>query len=123
MTERSSAARPTPSVFDFATLTPAAEPGERKEEEQFVTNDRFTEEDLHHPERYFELAEHMPELNRPEERRDTLDFFLAYREKLERDLEVVGENRDKHQEILADIERYEGAIARLRALIDAEGAK
>ena len=116
-------ARPTPSVFDLATLAPAGETTESEDEERFRTNDRFTEEDLHHPERYFELAERMPELNRPEERRDTLDFFLAYREHLSRDLEVVGANPDKRQEILATIERYEGAIARLRELVDADGVK
>jgi hypothetical protein len=90
---------------------------------RFLNGERFTEEDLHHPELYFELAEQMRELNRPEERRDTLEFFLAYREKLGRDLEVVGENEDKRQEILATIERYESAIARLRELVDAEGTK
>ena len=99
------------------------ETAESKDEKRFVTNEWFTREDLQHPELYFELAEQMPELKRPEERRDTLDFFLAYREKLRHDLEVLGENRDKRQEILAAIERYEGAITRLRELVDAEGAK
>jgi len=93
------------------------------DEERFPTNDWFKQEDLLHPERYFEVAEHVPELNRPEERRDTLEFFLAYREKLQRDLEAVGDNSDKRQEILATIERYESAISRLRKLIEAEGAK
>jgi hypothetical protein len=91
------------------------------DEERFVTDEWFTEGDLQHPELYFELAEEIEELNRPEERRDTLEFFLAYREKLRRDLEFP-QNRDRRQEALATIERYDAAIARLRELIDAEGA-
>lgn len=121
-TEPASTSRPTPRVFDFAAMTPPRRTAAREDEDRFETNDWFTEEDLHHPERYFELAERMPELNRPEERRDTLDFFLAYREKRRRDLEAGGESPDQRQEMLASIERYDAAIARLRAIIDAERA-
>jgi len=87
------------------------------EAERFPTKPWFTEEDLRHPERYFALAERMPELNRPEERHDTLEFFLAYRKKLAHDLERAGDT-DQRQEIMATIDRYDAAIARLRALID-----
>jgi hypothetical protein len=116
-------ARPTPPVFDLATLPRSGEPAERTEEERFRTNQWFTDEDLQHPELYFKRAEQMPELNRPEERRDALDFFLAYREKLGRDLEAAGENRDERQRILATLARYDAAIARLRELVAGEAAK
>jgi hypothetical protein len=112
--------QPTPSIFDFGTMLPPAAPEEDEEEERFVTNEWFTEEHLQHPEIYFEWAERMPELRRPEERRDTLAYFIAYREKLERDLEAAGDNTDRRQQILATIGRYDEAIARLRALIDEE---
>jgi hypothetical protein len=121
--EPSSQPRPTPAVFDFATITPSSATGESKDEERFRTNEWFKEEDLQHPERYFEVAARMRELNRPEERHDTLDFFIAYHDKLKRDLDAVGENQDKRQEILAAIERYDSAIARLRKVVDAEEAK
>lgn len=115
--------RPTPSVFDFATLATPNETAEDTDDERFATNDWFTEDDLQHPERYFELAEQMPELNRPEERRDTLEFFLAYQDKLRRDLEAARGNPDRRREILAAIARYESASARLRALLDGAGTK
>ena len=121
-TAASSRPVPTPSVFDLATLPRSSETEEGTTEKRFPTSEWFTEEDQRHPELYFELAERMPKLNRPAERRDTLAFFLAYREKLRRDLDVSGENQDKRQEILATIERYDGAIVRLRELIDSEGA-
>ena len=113
----------TPPVFDLASIARSGETDERTQEERFRTNERFTPDDLQHPELYFSLAEHMPELNRPEERRDTLDFFHAYREKLGHDLEAVGENPGKRQPILAVIERYDSAITRLREVVDAEGTK
>jgi hypothetical protein len=115
--EPSSEAKPTPSVFDFAT-PPRVGETESAPEERFVTNEWFTEEHLRHPEIYFEVAEQMPELNRPEERRDTLEFFLAYRDKLQRDLAVAVEQGERRREILATIERYDNAIARLRKLMD-----
>jgi len=65
----------------------------------------------------------MPELNRPEERRDTLDFFLAYRDQLKRDLDAAGEDRHQREEIQATIERYDAAIACLRKLIDTQEAE
>src|SRR5215475_12714248 len=74
VTASASQARPTTEVFDFAAMTPPEPTNQGKREQQFRTTDWFTEEDLRHPERYFELAERMPELNRPEERRDTLAF-------------------------------------------------
>lgn len=113
---------PTPSIFDFAALVPPDGTPRDPQPERFGTNEWFTQEDLHHPERYFERAEHMPELNRPEERRDTLQFFLAYQEKLRRDLEAAGDNRDT-QEIRATVERYEQAIKRLRDRIEADEGK
>jgi tetratricopeptide (TPR) repeat protein len=116
------AAAPPPAVFDFAKMTPPAQP-QRTKEERFRTNARFTQDDLEHPERYFAAAERVPELNRPEERRDALDYFLAYREKLQRDLEVAGEDQERRKEILVVIERYDAAIARLRKLIDDAGTK
>ena len=89
----------------------------RNDSERFATNEWFTHDDLQHPERYFEHATRIPELNRPEERRDTLDFFLAYREKLGRDLQDRAEDPEATRQILAAIARYDAAIARLRALI------
>ncbi len=117
-------ARPTPPVFDFATLAHAPRSEQRNEAEpRFTTNEWFTQEDRRHPERYFELAERMPELNRPEERRDTLAYFVAYREKLRRDLEAAGGDGEKRRETRATIARYDAAISRLRKLIEAERAK
>ena len=116
-------ARPTLPVFDLATLAHPAEPRESKEEERFRTNQWFSEQDLQHPELYFNLAERMRELERPEERRDALDFFLAYRGKLQRDLEAVGKDRNERLQILATIARYDTAIARLRELVAEEAAR
>jgi len=121
-TEVSSRPVPTPSVVDLGSIGHAPETPESADEEEFVTNEWFTRDDLQHPERYFELAEHMRELNRPEERRDTLSFFLAYREKLRRDLDALGGDPEKREEIRAAIERYESAISRLQEIIDAEAA-
>jgi hypothetical protein len=119
-TPRLPAAKPTPAVFDLATITPAENSRADEAEERFRTNEWFTKEDLRHPELFFQLAEQMPELNRPEERLETLEYFLAYREQLERELEASPENSDERQEILATIGRYDDAIERLRALLDAE---
>jgi hypothetical protein len=116
-TTASSATRPTVVPFDFATMGSAGR-REGKKEERFVTNQWFTEDDLRHPDRYFELAERMPELNRPEERRDTLEFFLAYRQKLNDDLAAAGDDPSKRAEIQTVIDRYDAAIARLRPLIE-----
>ncbi len=115
-------ARPAPPVFDLASIARAGA-DESKQEQRFRTNDRFTEDDLQHPEIYFSVAERMAELNRPEERRDTLDFFLAYRDKLGHDLETAGPSPDKRQPILAAIERYDSAITRLRKLVTNDGAQ
>ena len=111
---------PTPGVFDFGAMTPQPQQPPGNEEERFVTNDRFTQEDLQHPERYFEAAETTAELNRPEERRAVLQYFVAYREKLEHDLADEEIDAETHQEIAATMQRYDDAITRLRALIDAE---
>jgi hypothetical protein len=92
----------------------AAEPN--PDADRFRTNDKFTAEDLAHPERYFEAAEQLPELRRDEERRDALDYFLAYRARLEHDLAVAARDADKRAAVLAVIERYDAAIARLRSL-------
>jgi hypothetical protein len=116
------APQPAPPVFDFARMTPATRPRETTGSERFATNDWFTAEDLAHPERYFATAEKIPELNRPEERRKTLAYFLAYRERLQRDLGAA-QQADKRREIGAVIERYDTAITRLRALIDDEAAR
>jgi hypothetical protein len=53
-------------VFDLATLArrDALEPS--PDGDRFRTNERFTPGDLAHPERYFETAEHLPELRRDE---------------------------------------------------------
>lgn len=110
--------RETPRVVDLAELAPAPKSNPTAgDEDRFATNGRFTEEDRRHPERYFELAERIPELNRPEERRETLEYFRAYRRKLQRDVDV-GRDAAERREILATIARYDAAIARLRRLID-----
>jgi len=123
LTEREPTRTPRAAVFDFAHLTAPPRTAAIADEERFKTNERFTQDDLRHPERYFEFAERMPELNRPEERRDTLEYFVAYREKLGRDLDAAGADGAARQEILTVIERYDRAIARLRALIDEQPAQ
>ena len=112
---RHTAAAATPPVSDLASVTrhPAPEPS--PDDDRFRTNDKFTADDLAHPERYFEAAEHLPELRRDEERGDALEFFLAYRARLERDLAVAGNDADKRAAVVAVIERYDAAIARLRS--------
>lgn len=106
---------PTPGIFDFGAMTPPpAVPS--SDDDRFVANERFTQEDLQHPERYFEAAERMPELNRPEERRAVMEYFLAYRDKLERDLASGQLSPEIREEAVATLERYEEAIERLREL-------
>jgi hypothetical protein len=118
-TGSSRTSQPTPGIFDFASITPRQQAAPTSHEERFVTNERFTQQDLEHPERYFEAAAHAPALNKPEARRDTLEFFLAYRAKLEGDLDVPA-NAARRTEIVAVIDRYDDAIERLRALMAGE---
>jgi hypothetical protein len=103
-----------PPVSDLASAHHGA-PEPSVDRDRFRTNDKFTAEDLAHPDRYFEAAERLPELRRDEERHDALEFFLAYRAQLERDLAVAGADADKRAAVLAVIERYDAAIARLRS--------
>ena len=105
-----------PPSFDFAKMTPPARTPSSPDE-RFETSDKFTADDLAHPERYFERAERVPELNRAEERRDALAFFVTYREKLGRDLEAARDDPDRRSEIAATIVRYDTAIERMRGLI------
>jgi len=104
-----------PRVFDLATLARRGTPEPSLDGDRFRTNDKFTAEDLAHPGRYFEAAEHQPELRRDEERHDVLEFFVAYRAQLERDLGVAGRDAGKRAAVLAVIERYDAAIAQLRS--------
>jgi hypothetical protein len=106
-----------PRVFDLATLERRGTPEPSLDGDRFRTNDKFTAEDLAHPERYFEAAEHQPELRRDEERHDVLEFLVAYRAQLERDLGLAGRDAEKRAAVLAVIERYDGAIARLRSAL------
>jgi hypothetical protein len=104
-----------PAVFDLATLAHRAAPEPTSDPDRFRTSDRFTAEDLAHPDRYFEAAARVPELQRDEERRDVLDYFLAYRAKLERDLAAAGGDAAERSAVIAVIGRYDAAIARLRS--------
>lgn len=104
-----------PAVFDLATLAHHAAPQPSSDRDRFRTNERFTADDLAHPERYFEAAARVPELQRDEERRDALEYFLAYRAQLERDLGAAGRDARKRAAVLAVIARYDAAIARLRS--------
>ena len=105
----------TPPVFDFATLADRGAPAPSGDGDRFRTSEKFTVEDLAHPERYFEAAEQLPELRRDEERHDALEFFLAYRARLEHDLGVARRDPVKRAAVLAVIERYDAAIARMRS--------
>lgn len=58
----------------------------------------------------------MPELNRAEERHDALDFFVAYRSKLERDLATAA-SPSQRAELMEVIERYDQAIQQMRQLL------
>ena len=120
-TSAPTAARAIPSPFDFASLPRASVPAppSPSDEERFPTTSWFTREDRDHPELYFELAARTPELNRPEERRATLAYFRAYREKLDRDLAAAGDDPAARRAIEATIARYDAAIARLGATIAA----
>jgi len=104
-----------PAVFDLATVAHRTAPQPTSDADRFRTNDRFTAEDLAHPERYFEAAARVPELQRDEERRDVLDYFLAYRAKLERDLDAAGPDAAERSAMLEMIGRYDASIARLRS--------
>ena len=108
----------TVPVFDLANIPRAPTVQPQEDAERFPTNQWFTREDQRHPERYFELAQRTPELNRPEERRRTLEYFLTFRRKLERDLEAAHDDTDERRELLATISRYDAAIARLRPLVE-----
>jgi hypothetical protein len=107
----------SPPVSDLAALARRAAPEPSRDADRFPTNDKFTADDLAHPERYFEAAEQLPELQRDEERHDALEFFLAYRAQLERDLDAAGADADKRAAVLAVIERYDAAIARMRSIL------
>jgi hypothetical protein len=109
--------RPTPAAFDLGTLTPPARAAAQPEDERFRTTDQFTADDQRHPERYFERAEQVPELNRPEERRDALAYFLAYRDRLANERQTLAPGDERQAEIDATIARYDAAIARMRALL------
>lgn len=113
----SPAGGPPSPVFDLATLAGRGAAQPTVDRDRFRTNDNFTADDLAHPERYFEAAEHMPELRRDEERHDVLEYFLAYRAQLERDLRAAGRNAGKRAEVLAVIARYDAAIARMRSAL------
>jgi hypothetical protein len=106
-----------PPVFDLATLAQPAAPQPTSDDHRFRTSDRFTADDLAHPERYFEAAARVPELQHDEERRDVLEYFLAYRAQLERDLGAAGDDANKRAAVLAVIVRYDAAIARLRSVV------
>lgn len=106
-----------PPVFDLATLARHEAPEPTSDDDRFRTNDRFTADDLAHPERYFEAAERTPELQRDEERHDALEYFLTYRARLERDLAAAGGDADKRAAVLAVIARYDAAIARLQSAV------
>jgi hypothetical protein len=107
-----------PPVFDLAGLAHGAPPQPTSDGDRFRTTDRFSADDLAHPERYFEAAARVPELQRDEERRDVLDYFLAYRAQLERDLAAAGSDVGKRTAVLAVIGRYDAAIARLRSSLE-----
>jgi hypothetical protein len=110
--ENTAPPQPKGSVFDLATLTPPNGAGKNTDTERFPTNDWFTDEDLQHPELYFEMAKQMPELNRSEERQDTLAFFLAYRSS---DIWIPrATTRASVPGSLAAIDRYDHAIAELQ---------
>jgi len=104
-------------VFDLATLARNGAPEPSPDGDRFRTNEKFTADDLAHPERYFEAAEHLPELRRDEERHDVLEYFVAYRARLERDLVAAGGDGDKRAAVRAAIARYDAAIARLRSAL------
>ena len=106
-----------PPVFDLATLARREAPEPASDDDRFRTNDKFTADDLAHPERYFDAAERTPELQRTEERHDALEYFLAYRARLERDLAAAGGDADKRAAVVAVIARYDAAIARLQSAI------
>ena len=106
-----------PPAFDLATLARHEAPAPVSDDDRFRTNDKFTADDLAHPERYFEAAERTPELQRDEERHDALEYFLAYRARLERDLAVAGGDANKRAAVVAVIARYDAAIARLQSAI------
>lgn len=107
-----------PGVFDLATL---GHPPQGEPEREPTTNERFTPDDLAHPERYFESAARVPELNRAEERSDVLRFFESYRDRLKRELSSTLE-AERRAEIEAVLARYENAIDRLRQGIAASAA-
>jgi hypothetical protein len=106
---------PAAPVFDLATLARRAASKPTVDRDRFRTTDRFTADDLAHPERYFDAAEHVPELRRDEERHDALAYFVAYRAKLARELRAAGRDTGKRADVRTIIGRYDAAIARLRA--------
>lgn len=114
-----------PPVVDFGTTQFPTAP-ENAEPAPIQPNEYLDEEDLRHPEIYFEVAQHYPDMNNLSERRATLRFFQAYQEQLRRKAdEQIGSGEDAKTvaETHAAVKRYDEAINQLRGLIDQQVAE
>jgi len=109
---------PTPGVFDLASIPRSKGAPTRNTNEEMLADSWLTASDLEHPEVYFELAARIPHMNRLDQRQATLDFFHAYRDRLQREHDALPADADKRRTIAATIERYDVAIHRLRQIID-----
>ncbi len=106
-------------VVDFGKMKFPEEPPPT-EPERIEPNEFLDDEDLRHPEIFFEMAKSVPEYNRLEERRDVLDFFERYQEQLKGDLKKqleAGASTEEILEIRTAIGRYDEAIKKMRDLV------
>jgi len=111
-------AQVAPGVVDFGKMQHEEVPAEP---ERIEPNEFLDEDDLRHPEIFFEMAKSIPEYSRLEERRDVLDFFQRYQAQLKGDLEKQtreGARPEVTSETRAAIGRYDEAIGKLRKLIE-----
>ena len=108
-----------PPVFDFGTANLPRAP-ENPEPARIEPNEYLDEEDLRHPEIFFELAEQIPEYNTLETQLDVHRFFKQYRDQLDGDLAALirqGGDPETIAETRAAITRYDDAIEKMEDLI------
>lgn len=114
-----------PPVFDFGTAElPRADPNAPLP--RIEPNEFLDEEDLRHPEIFFEMAQHKPEYSRLEVRLDVHRFFTRYRRQLRGDLNRLherGGDPDEISAVRAAIGRYDDAIEKMEALIAKQAAR
>ena len=111
-----------PPVVDLGTaVLPADEDGNSPP--RIEPNEFLDEEDLRHPEIFFEIAEMQPEYATLEVRLDVHRFFQDYRAQLTVDLQLLRQQNadpERIRELAAAVARYDDAIERMEVLIEGQ---